>query len=203
MGLIKGITIKLVEADGTEADISNALPIPSNVTQDQQAEWNLGGIRPDYTIAIPKGDSHNWLGARATFFDESWEVIAQSGVTIDHLTPLSWNRRAYVIREMTDRITLKTLRGRTRSESGLIKDDYKDVEVDALTHPVLLDNNHERYRDGSKISRRVIVRQSDFDAAGVSGHEPIRANVGSGEYAIESYDRAGDIVMVLTLVTEV
>lgn len=202
MGLIKGITIKLTGKDGTESLVDNVLPMPSGITQDQQAEWNLGNIRPDYTVSIPKGDDHEWLGARAEFFGDEWEIIALSGVTIDRLTPLSWNRRAFAIRKMSDKVTLCSLRGRARTESGIFQDEYKEVEIDALAHPSLLDGNYERYRSGSKISRIILVRQSDFDDAGTETQEPEKAVVNGKRFVIDSYERIGEVVMKLMLVTE-
>jgi len=184
MGLIKGITIQLNEADGTEYAVDNALVMVAGQKQDPQAGWDMGSLLADYTISIPKDDTHNWKGARAVFFGETWEIIAVSGMTIPHLTPLSWNRRAYVVREMSDSITLRTLRGRTKGDHNICADDYKEVDVSALLNPIL-------------------VRQEDFNGAGTETKEPKRCIADGVEYTIDSYERIGDVVMLLNLIREV
>jgi len=203
MGLIKGITIQLVEADGNEYAVENALVMVAGQKQDPQAGWDMGSLLADYTISIPKDDTHNWKGARAVFFGETWEIIAVSGMTIPHLTPLSWNRRAYVVREMSDAIILRTLRGRVKGEHNIYTDDYKEVEIAALIHPNAAAGTYIANRDGRRFSRQVLVRQDDFDGAGTESKEPKLCVIGRMEYTIDSYERIGDVVMLLNLMREV
>lgn len=200
--MIKGITIQLIEADGTEYAVENALVMVAGQKRDPQAEWDIGSLLADYTISIPKDDTHNWKGARAVFFGETWEIIAVSGMTIPHLTPLSWNRRAYAVREMADRITLRTLRGRTKGDHNIYTDDYKEVEVTALLHPNTAAGSYIANRDGRRYSRQVLVRQEDFDGAGTKTREPKFCVANELEYAIDSYERIGEVVMLLNLVRE-
>lgn len=203
MGLIKGITIQLNEADGTEYTVDYALVMVATQKQDPQAGWDMGSLLADYTISIPKDDTHNWKGARAVFFGETWEIIAVSGMTIPHLTPLSWNRRAYAVREMADSITLRTLRGRTKGDHNIYTDDYKEVTIAALLHPNTAAGTYIANRDGKRYSRQVLVRQEDFDGAGTETREPKLCNVDGLEYAIDSYERIGEVVMLLNLMREV
>lgn len=205
MGLLKGITIQLTEPDSTEVNIDNVLihPVPQN--DDAQAQWNLGDLQPDYTLAIPKGDSHTWEGARATFFGEVWEIVAVSGKTIDELTPLSWNQRAYALRKMSDKVTLQTILGRKKGEHNIYTTEYRDVEIDATTHPVLMKKIYEASKNDGIVTRKVLIRQADFVAAGIEvsnvRHEPTRAIVGGKNYEIASYENVGSVVMVLNLAT--
>lgn len=205
MGLIRGITIQLNEPDGTESQIGNVLIHPAAVKDDPQAEWNLGDLRPDYTLAIPKGDTHTWEGARAVFFDATWEIVAVSGKTIDGLTPLSWNQRAYALREMSDKIILRTVLGRTKGEHNIYRTEYREVEIDAVAHPILMEKIYEANRDDGAITRKVLIRQADFTAAGAEAgnvwHEPTRATVEGKEYEIKSYEKIGNVVMLLNLTT--
>lgn len=205
MGLIRGITIQLNEPDGTESNIDNVLIHPAAVAEDPQAEWNLGSLSPDYTLAIPKGDSHTWEGARATFFGATWEIIAVSGKTIDELTPLSWNQRAYALREMSDKITLRTVLGRTKGEHNIYKTEYREVEIDATAHPILMEKIYEANKNNSTITRKILIRQADFAAAGAKAgdvwHEPTRAIVDGNEYEIASYENIGRVIMLLNLAT--
>lgn len=203
MGLIKGITIQLNEADGTEYTVDNALVMVAGQKQDPQAGWDMGSLLADYTISIPKDDTHNWKGARAVFFGGTWEIIAVSGMTIPHLTPLSWNRRAYVVREMADSITLRTLRGRTKGDHNIYTDDYKEVVISALLNPNTASGVYNANRDGRLYSRRVLVRQEDFNGAGTETKEPKLCIANDVEYTIDSYERIGDVVMLLNLMREV
>ena len=205
MGLIRGITIQLNEPGGTESSIENVLIHPAAVTEDPQAEWNLGVLRPDYTLAIPKGDSHTWEGAKATFFGATWEIVAVSGKTIDELTPLSWNQRAYALREMSDKVILRTVLGRIKGEHNIYKTEYREVEIDATAHPIFMEKIYVANKNDGTITRKILIRQADFASAGVKvgeiWHEPSRVSVDKKEYEIASYENIGNVIMLLNLTT--
>ena len=59
--------------------------------------YNLTGRRATYQMGIPKGDTHDWAaGKRVTFFGHDWRIIAIPTEGIDHLIPLSWNKKVQV-----------------------------------------------------------------------------------------------------------
>lgn len=81
----------------TAEEISNVL-IGEPSTQEFIDELNLSGKRLAYTLAIPKGDSHVWTNRRVSFWGEDFEVIGEPTQGIDHLIPLSWNKKVKVAR---------------------------------------------------------------------------------------------------------
>lgn len=110
MGLIKGITIKLYEktqtgTDGfnhpiykeTPVDIENALVAPAS-TDDILAQNNLSGKEAVYSLAIPKGDTHDWENRTVEFFGKKWETIGVPLEGIEKLIPLGWNKKVTVKR---------------------------------------------------------------------------------------------------------
>lgn len=110
MGSIQGITINLYNRERTGIDefgspiyqetaeeIDNVL-IGEPSTQEIVDELNLSGKRIDFTLAIPKGDSHDWANKRVGFFGEIFEVIGYPTQGLEHLIPLSWNKKVRVMR---------------------------------------------------------------------------------------------------------
>jgi hypothetical protein len=110
MGLIKGITIKLYEktqtgTDGfnhpiykeTPVDIENVLVAPAS-TDDILAQNNLSGKEAVYSLAIPKGDTHDWENRTVEFFGKKWETIGVPLEGIEKLIPLGWNKKVTVKR---------------------------------------------------------------------------------------------------------
>ena len=110
MGLIKGITIELYEktqtgTDGfnrpiykeTPVDIENVLVAPAS-TDDILAQNNLSGKEAVYSLAIPKGDTHDWENRTVEFFGKKWETIGVPLEGIEKLIPLGWNKKVTVKR---------------------------------------------------------------------------------------------------------
>ncbi len=81
----------------TVEQIDNVL-IGEPSTQEVVDELNLSGKTLAYTLAIPKGDAHEWENKRVGFFGEIFEVIGEPMQGIDHLIPLSWNKKVKVTR---------------------------------------------------------------------------------------------------------
>ena len=78
-------------------EVENVLIAPS--TSDEVLDTlNLHGKKAVYTLAIPKGDSHVWEDRRVSFFNEDWHVISFPTEGLEHLIPLSWNRKVQVER---------------------------------------------------------------------------------------------------------
>ena len=67
-------------------------------TDDIVAEINMTGKRLAYTLAIPKGDTHDWTDKTVEFFGERFKTIGEPTQGIDHLIPLSWNKKVKVER---------------------------------------------------------------------------------------------------------
>lgn len=59
---------------------------------------NLTGRKAVYTLAIPKGDKHDWEEQVVEFFGEMWRVIGVPMQGIEHLIPLDWNKKVQVER---------------------------------------------------------------------------------------------------------
>ena len=81
----------------TVEQVDNVL-IGEPSTQEIVDELNLSGKTLAYTLAIPKGDSHEWENKRVKFFGEVFEVIGKPTQGLDHLIPLSWNKKVKVSR---------------------------------------------------------------------------------------------------------
>lgn len=67
-------------------------------TDDIVAEINMTGKRLAYTLAIPKGDTNDWTDKTVEFFGERFKTIGEPTQGIDHLIPLSWNKKVKVER---------------------------------------------------------------------------------------------------------
>lgn len=108
--MLKGITVRLyiktqAGVDGfgdptyteTSVDVDNVLVAPAG-SQEILDAHNLYGRKAVYTLAIPKGDTHEWENAKVEFFNETWRVfgIAQEG--IEDNIPLKWNKKITVER---------------------------------------------------------------------------------------------------------
>ena len=110
MARIKGITVTLIEhlQTGTdpfgapiyvdkETPVKNVLVSPTS-SEDIVNTLELTGRKAVYTLAIPKGDTHEWAGQEVRFFGERWRVFGEPLRGIDHLLPLDWNLKVTVER---------------------------------------------------------------------------------------------------------
>lgn len=108
--MIKGITVilyneKIVATDPFGAPIKEEVPIEvENVlvsptsSEDVINTMNLTGRKAVYTLAIPKGDTHDWENKKVRFFDEDWKVFGIHLQGIEDLIPLDWNKKVTVER---------------------------------------------------------------------------------------------------------
>ncbi len=107
---MRGITVTLHNRvqNGTDAfnrpiyeesttTVDNVL-IGEPSTEDIVNEMNLSGKRLAYTLAIPKGDDHEWKDAVVEFFGERFRTFGAPTQGIDHLIPLQWNMKVKVER---------------------------------------------------------------------------------------------------------
>ena len=67
-------------------------------TEDIVNEMNLSGKRLAYTLAIPKGDDHDWKDAVVEFFGERFRTFGVPTHGIEAMIPLQWNMKVKVER---------------------------------------------------------------------------------------------------------
>jgi hypothetical protein len=107
---IRGIDVKLAVRAQTGTDgfdrptyetvwetVGNVL-VGSPSSEDVINEMNLSGRRIAYTLAIPKGDTHDWNNAEVEFFGEKFRTVGIPIQGIDENIPLSWNKKVQVER---------------------------------------------------------------------------------------------------------
>ncbi len=108
--MIRGITVTLYEkrqagADAFGAPVFEETPVEvPNVlvgepsAEDAVSELRLSGKRLAYTLAIPKGDAHDWEDAVVAFFGQKWRTFGGVTQGIEALIPLPWNKKVKVER---------------------------------------------------------------------------------------------------------
>lgn len=109
-GRLKGVTITLFERTqvGTDAfnrpvyaeepvEVENVL-IGEPSSQDITDTLNLSGKKLAYTLAIPKGDTHEWTNRTVEFFGERFRTIGNPTQGIEGMIPLEWNKKVKVER---------------------------------------------------------------------------------------------------------
>lgn len=103
--MIKGITVILytetqsgtddfnrpIMAETAEA-VDNVLVAPST-EQELLETTNLTGRKAVYTLGIPKGDTHDWVDKKVSFFGQNFRTIGQPIEGIDAMIPLQWNKK--------------------------------------------------------------------------------------------------------------
>lgn len=112
MGAIRGngITVTLYEKTqvGTNAlnepivtetpvAVANVL-VGQPTAQEELDVLNLYGRKVVYTLAIPKGDTHDWENQRVSFFGEEFRTFGIPTQGIEDLIPLDWNKKVMVER---------------------------------------------------------------------------------------------------------
>lgn len=108
--MIRGITILLYEKRQTGTDAFHApiyeetpIEVPNVLVGEPSAEdivneMQLYGKRIAYTLAIPKGDTHDWNDVTVEFFGQKWRTYGGVTQGIENLIPLCWNRKVKVER---------------------------------------------------------------------------------------------------------
>lgn len=111
--MIKGITIQLIKLTQTGTDWANK-PIYSeetinvnNVlvgepsTDDVTNTLNLTGKHVAYTLAIPKGDTNDWVNTKVILpdpFAGTYMTIGNPTAGIEDNIPLLWNKKVKIER---------------------------------------------------------------------------------------------------------
>ncbi len=107
---MRGVTVTLYDKTQTGVDgfgrpvyedtavtVDNVL-IGEPTSEDVIDTLNLTGKHLAYTLAIPKRDAHTWTDRKVEFFGEVFRTIGEPTQGIDHLIPLSWNKKVKVER---------------------------------------------------------------------------------------------------------
>lgn len=108
--MIKGIPVLLTVKKQTGTDDFNR-PIYSETTETVENvlvgspsadevinEMNLSGKRIAYTLAIPKGDSHDWTDTLVEFWGMKFRTVGIPVQGIEDNIPLDWNKKVQVER---------------------------------------------------------------------------------------------------------
>lgn len=88
-----GAPIEVLEA----VQVENVIVAPSS-SQEILDNNNLYGRTAVYTLAIPKGDAHDWENKKVSFFGEDWRVFGIPLEGIEANIPLDWNKKVTVER---------------------------------------------------------------------------------------------------------
>ena len=62
-------------------------------------ELQLTGRRLAYTLAIPKGDAHDWNDVQVEFFGQRFRTCGGVVQGIERMIPLCWNKKVQVVRD--------------------------------------------------------------------------------------------------------
>lgn len=110
MGRLRGISIILytknkVWEDEFGAPVYEELPEVVNDVlvgepegSDVTDTLNLTGKRLAYTLAIPKGDTHEWRDRKVEFFGRKFRTFGEPVEGIEGMIPLRWNKKVKVER---------------------------------------------------------------------------------------------------------
>lgn len=83
----------------TDTDITVNNVLIGEPTSEQVIEdLNLHGKHLAYVLAIPKDDTNDWEDSEVTFFGKRFKTYGEATQGIDHLIPLSWNKKVKVER---------------------------------------------------------------------------------------------------------
>ena len=107
---MRGITVTLYEEaqtgsnsfgeptyQETAVNVDNVLVAPAT-EQEVLSANDLYGKKAVYTLAIPKGDTHDWKDKHISFFGEEWQSFGIPSKGIDELVPTPWNTKVTVMR---------------------------------------------------------------------------------------------------------
>ena len=109
--MLKGIDFILYEKtqtgeDGFHDPIYEETPVTvHNVlvgepsAEEITTELQLTGRRLAYTLAIPKGDAHDWNDVLVEFFGQHFRTCGGVVQGIERMIPLCWNKKVQVVRD--------------------------------------------------------------------------------------------------------
>lgn len=108
--MIHGINVTLYQKQQTGEDAFGA-PVFNEVsetvhnvligeptTEELVNELQLYGKRLAYTLALPKGDAHDWHDVTVEFFGQRFRTYGDVTEGIEAMIPLHWNKKVKVER---------------------------------------------------------------------------------------------------------
>lgn len=81
----------------TAVNVENVI-VGEPTTEAIADELSVSGKRLAYTLGIPKGDTHDWMDRKISFFGETFRSFGEVTQGIEDLIPLSWNKKVKVER---------------------------------------------------------------------------------------------------------
>lgn len=109
--MLKGIDVTLYEktqsgTDEADAPVYTETPVTvHNVlvgepsAEEITTELQLTGRRLAYTLAITKGDAHDWNDVQVAFFGQHFRTCGGVVQGIERMIPLCWNKKVQVVRD--------------------------------------------------------------------------------------------------------
>lgn len=110
MGRLRGISIILYTKNKVGEDefgapayeelpeVVNDVLVGEPEGSDVTDTLNLTGKRLAYTLAIPKGDTHEWRDRKVEFFGRKFRTFGEPVEGIEGMIPLRWNKKVKVER---------------------------------------------------------------------------------------------------------
>lgn len=110
MGRLRGISIILYTKNKVGEDefgdpvyeelpeVVNDVLVGEPEGSDVTDTLNLTGKRLAYTLAIPKGDTHEWRDRKVEFFRRKFRTFGEPVEGIEGMIPLRWNKKVKVER---------------------------------------------------------------------------------------------------------
>lgn len=80
------------------AEIVHNVLIGEPSTEEVVTELQLNGKRLAYTLALPKGDTHDWNNVKVNFFGQNFITYGAVIQGIESMIPLCWNKKVKVER---------------------------------------------------------------------------------------------------------
>lgn len=108
--MLKGITVTLRQKTvigtdrfnnpiyGVEEYQVDDVLIGEPSTDEITSSIQTNGKKLAYTLAIPKGDDHEWKDAEVEFFGERFYTFGEPTQGIESMIPLRWNKKVKVAR---------------------------------------------------------------------------------------------------------
>lgn len=76
----------------TSEEVANVL-VGQPTAQERLDEYNLSGKMIEYTLGIPKGDTHDWNDQIVEFFGEKFKTFGIPEQGIEANIPLQWHKK--------------------------------------------------------------------------------------------------------------
>ena len=94
--MLKGITVTLHVKTKTGEDAFGADVYIGQPTEADIVNANQFGKHVQYTLGIPKEDTHVWEDTEVEFWGKKFRTVGMPVQGIDEMVPLSWGRNVMV-----------------------------------------------------------------------------------------------------------